>query len=146
METTKFFEQILGITSPYQISEVRQTGSDGIHIEISIDSTYLPMGAEGIHDYEKRTWRHLDLFQYPCYIHCRVPKYKYRPSGKKGYVKTLEVPWSRKNSGFSLLFEQSAIHLVKLYGTVAKVARQLNIRPQRLWNIRWCLKVVFLLY
>ena len=139
METNKFFEPLLGLHSPFHISrithEVNADQITAIHIYITVDTNYRPLDSEGrpgsIHDYESRQWRHLDLFQYPCYVHCEVPKFRYAD----GSTKTLEVPWARSKSGFTLLFEVFAIELIKLYGCVAKVARQLDIYSQRLWYL-----------
>jgi transposase len=140
MELEQFFEQILELSYPYKIIRVEQNESpnEAIHIYIKVDKKYHPEDAESKqgtrHDKEERIWRHLDLFQYPCYIHCEVPKYKYR-SEKGDYVKTLEVPWSRPKSGFTLLFEQSVMSLVKLHGVVARVAKQVGEYKQRIQGI-----------
>jgi len=134
MKTTEFFAQLLQLNHPYSIREIehKTEGEEkGVHIRIDVDKDYRPGNAR-VHDYEERTWRHLDLFQYSCYLHCRVPKFKYE---KK--VETLKVPWSRPNSGFTLLFESMGIELVKLHGCVSKVSKQLGIYPQRLWTIVW---------
>ncbi len=80
---------------------------------------------------EHRTWQHLHLFQYPCYLHCDVPKFRY-PNGS---TRTLSVPWARPGSGFSLLFESITMYLIETYGCVARVARQLALNPNRVWTI-----------
>lgn len=140
MKLEQFFEQILELTYPYKIIQVEQkeAPTETIHIYIEVDKKYRPQNKalkKGTrHDKEKRTWRHLDLFQYPCYIHCEVPKYKFK-SEEGGYVKTLEVPWSRPNSGFTLLFEQSVMSLIKLHGVVARVAKQVGEYKQRVQGI-----------
>ena len=135
MRTTHFFEHLLQLEYPYRVSGVehrQEEGDNGVYIMIEVCPSYRPEGAT-VHDYEDRTWRHLDLFQYPCYVRCRVPKFKYKGLG----VRTLEVPWARPGSGFTLLFEDIAISLVKLHGCVSKVAAQLKEYPQRLWSIVW---------
>jgi len=76
----------------------------------------------------------LDLFQYPCYIHCDVPKFRYG-KGANSYVETLIVPWSRPNSGFTLLFEHLVFGLLKLYGCVTRVAKQVKEYPQRIQTL-----------
>ena len=52
------------------------------------------------HDTVKRTWRHLIFFQYKTYIHACFP----RIADNEGHCLTVQVPWARKNSGFTLLF------------------------------------------
>jgi transposase len=140
MKTNLLFTQLLNIELPFSVSSVvykdekcESSKKKSVHIYISVDTglEYRP-NESIINGYEKRTWRHLNLFQYPCYIHCRVPKYQDKISKK---VKTLEVPWAKSGLGFTLLFEEFAIELVKIYGCVAEVARQMDIYPQRLWRI-----------
>ncbi|MCB0263691.1 MAG: transposase family protein [Calditrichaeota bacterium] len=131
METNKFFEPLLGLHAPFYITRIQPELSEGsipaIHIYVAVDSNYRPLDAEGrkasIHDYEDRQWRHLNLFQYHCYVHCNIPKFRYAD----GSTRTLEVPWARSNSGFTLLLEAFAVELVKLYGCVAPVATQLRV-------------------
>lgn len=140
MNTPAFFTKLLNVELPFKIESVDYKDDESatlskksVHIHVSVDTNpmYRPSDSV-IKDYEKRTWRHLNLFQYPCYIHCNVPKYKDKTTGK---VKTLEVPWSKQKSGFTLMFEEFALELVKIYGCVSEVSRQLDIYPQRLWKI-----------
>jgi transposase len=55
-----------------------------------------------------RTWRHLNFFQYHCYIHAPQPRIK---CGKHGKTANIQVPWARPESGFTLLFEAFAMEL-----------------------------------
>lgn len=140
MESTTFFEGLLGLSSPYSISKIEHKLSEeaGVHIYVEVEDDYRPVNNHGItgtkHDIEERKWRHLDLFQYHCYIHCEVPKFKYG-RGTSSYVETLVVPWSRPNSGFTLLFEELVVNFVKLHGCVSRVAKQVKEYPQRLQTI-----------
>lgn len=140
MKTNELFTQLLNIEAPFRVSSVeykeeerdsRSKKSVHIHISVDTDLRYRPTGSI-INGYEERTWRHLNLFQYPCYLHCRVPKYQDKVSKK---VKILKVPWAESGLGFTLLFGEFAIELVRIYGCVAEVSRQLDIYPQRLWRI-----------
>lgn len=138
MKANVLFTQLLNIQAPFRVTSVVYQDKESsleksVHIYLTVDTSPIYRPTESIiKDYENRKWRHLNLFQYPCYIHCRVPKYQDKSTGK---VKTLEVPWAKSGSGFTLLFEDFALELVKLYGCVAEVARQLSIYPQRLWRI-----------
>ena len=138
METTIFFEQLLGLSSPYKVIKIEQLEDDSIHLYIEVSKDYYPKNNSGIkgvrHDIENRSWRRLDLFQYPCYIHCDVPKFRYG-KGANSYVETLIVPWSRPNSGFTLLFEHLVFGLLKLYGCVTRVAKQVKEYPQRIQTL-----------
>lgn len=140
MELTMFFEQLMGLSAPYKIQRIEQSEdpTTGVHIYVEVSEDYHPENSDSIvgrrHDVENRTWRHLDLFQYPCHVHCEVPKFKYG-TGRDSYVETLIVPWSRPNSGFTLLFENLVMGFLKLHGCVARVARQVGEYPQRIQGI-----------
>jgi transposase len=140
MKTEILFSHLLNISLPFEVSKViykdepsETLPKKSVHIYISVERSaeYRPLDSS-IHDYEDRTWRHLNLFQYPCYIHCSVPKYKDKVSNK---VKTLSVPWAKPGLGFTILFEEFALELIKIHGCVSEVAAQLSIYPQRLWRI-----------
>lgn len=51
------------------------------------------------YDTRERLWRHLNFFQYRCYIHANVPMIECSKDG----VKTVDVPWGREKSGFTLM-------------------------------------------
>ena len=82
------------------------------------------------HDSKKRTWRHLNFFQYKAFIHCKVPRCKCEDHG----VKQINVPWTRKGSSFTLLFEAFAMTLVRNM-IVNSVAKILGIYSDRLYRI-----------
>jgi transposase len=52
-----------------------------------------------------------------------------------GGIKTQEVPWARKGSGFTLLFEAFSMLLIENEMPVNKVANILQVYPKRLWNV-----------
>ena len=83
------------------------------------------------HDTVERTWQHLDFFQYKCYLHAKVPRVKQ----SDGKIKTYPVPWARKGSGFTLLFEAFAMLLIENEMPVNKAAKITKVYPNRLWNI-----------
>jgi len=82
------------------------------------------------HDTVKRTWRHLNFFQYKTYIHATLPKV----CDGNGHCPTVQPPWARKNSGFTLLFEAWIMELVK-HMPVAAVACIVDEHDNRLWRI-----------
>lgn len=145
MTTKELFTRLLSLEAPFSISEVEykdevatpntpsKLSKKSVHIHISVDTSIIHRPENSIiHDYEERTWRHLTLFQYPCYLHCSVPKYQNKITKR---VSTYSTPWAKPGLGFTLLFEEFAIELVKLHGCVSEVAHQLSIYPQRLWRI-----------
>ena len=82
------------------------------------------------HDTVNRTWRHLNFFQYETYIHAKMPKV----SDGQGHCPTVQAPWARKNSGFTLLFESWVLELAK-HVPVAAIARLVGEHDGRLWRI-----------
>ena len=81
------------------------------------------------HDTIKKTWRHLNFFQYKAYIHCDVPRIKHENS-----INMVEVPWSRPGSGFTLLFEALIIELSKAM-PVKAISRIVKEYDTRIWRI-----------
>ena len=62
------------------------------------------------HDFKTMTWRrHLNFFQHHCYITASVPRVRCPEHD----VKHIKVPWARKSSHFTLLFEQFSMVLVR---------------------------------
>ena len=82
------------------------------------------------HDFQEKRWRHLNFFQHHCYITASVPRVKCPDHG----VRQVEVPWARKGSAFTLLFEQAALALVREMPVLA-AARLMEITDTRLWRI-----------
>jgi len=82
------------------------------------------------HDFKEETWRHLNFFQHHCYITAMVPRTKCPEHG----VRLVEVPWARKGSKFTLLFEQVGLVYVKEM-PVKAAARIMDIDDKALWRI-----------
>lgn len=132
------FAKLLHVQAPFSITEIRFFDEDdqqAVELIVAVDPAFRPLDESGqrctLHSYYERRWRHLNLFEYRCYLRCRLPRYQ----STQGQVKTLEVPWARPGTHFTLLFEQHAMELVEMTSNVAGVARRLGLRPQRLWHI-----------
>ena len=128
----------LGIQWPWQLVDQRldvDKQPHELHLMVRSDRGQkygCPVcGAEcGAHDFQEKTWRHLNFFQHHCYIHASVPRVKCPEHG----VKLIDVPWARKGSAFTLLFEQAALTLVREM-PVNAAARIIEITDKRLWRI-----------
>ena len=133
MNTLEIFQLALGLQRPWQVvnvyfKEVETTKVKELHIEIGYDNKASKFP---VHDKLEREWRHLNFFEHTCYLHCKVPRIK-QPDGK---IKSLEVPWARPGSGFTLLFEALSMALIEKEMPVNKVADLLEEYPQRIWTI-----------
>lgn len=82
------------------------------------------------HDTSVKRWRHLNFFQYECYLEARVP----RSNCKEHGVLSVVVPWAREGSGFTLLFEALTMLLCREMPMVA-VANTLKEQDTRLWRV-----------
>lgn len=78
-----------------------------------------------------KTWRHLNFFEHLCYLHASVPRVK---TGEYKIV-MVEVPWARKNSGFTLLFEAYAMLLIEREMPVSSVSQTIHETAPRIWRV-----------
>lgn len=133
MRIIEIIDELLPLSHPLSVNRVEKDDTEQeVHIHLQVDKSYSPGEEYIIHQYYDRTWEHLDIFQYKCFIHCRVPIYKNKTSGK---TKALDMGFSRENSRFTLLYEQHILDLLQLYHNFTKVAEQLKIYPQRVADI-----------
>lgn len=135
------FEVALGIKAPWKITETKLEPSEKnperleMHIYVDFDEGTrfpCPVCGEGcyLHDTRERVWRHLNFFQYRCYIHARVPRTKCEAHG----VKTIDVPWGREGSGFTLMMEGVILTLLK-HMPVRTAAKEIGEHDTRLWRV-----------
>lgn len=83
-----------------------------------------------VHDTLEKVWRHLNFFEYKTYIHCRVPRVKCGDCG----VHLIEVPWARKQSGFTFLMDAIVLTLAQSM-PISKVAKMLDEHDTRVWRV-----------
>jgi transposase len=62
-----------------------------------------------VYDTEEKVWRHLNFFQYKCYLHFPTPRINCPHCGKHRFT----PHWGRERSGFTLLFEAFVITLFR---------------------------------
>lgn len=133
------FAVALGLQgSPWKVVDVR-FDREFKRLEIDLDyppGSRFPHPQSGepcaTYDTEQRTWRHLNFFQFQCYVNAPIP----RVDGGPGYgVKRVAVPWARPNSGFSLFMESLVMLLAQSGMSVSEVGRVIGEYPQRIWSI-----------
>jgi transposase len=83
-----------------------------------------------VHDTIDKVWRHLNFFEYKTYLHCRVPRIKCGSCG----VHQIEVPWARKQSGFTLLMDAIILTLAQSM-PILKVAKMLDEHDTKIWRV-----------
>jgi transposase len=62
-----------------------------------------------IHSWEKRSWRHLDFWQYETVLEAEVPRIQDPESGK---TQMAQVPWAEAGSRWTLAFEKLAVEVL----------------------------------
>lgn len=135
MNSEQIFNLALGLQSPWVIKEISFNLVDG-HRVLEIDIGYISgsfvdeKGRSTVYDHNDRKWRHLNFFEHECYIKCSVPRIKVADG-----IKTVEVPWARQGSGFTLMFEAFSMLLIEQEMPVNKVGKVLGEYPNRVRTI-----------
>ena len=102
------FTSALGLQLPWAVEKVElDTARRRIDFEIGCGGQLLACPQCGaseqrVHDRLRRSRRHLDFFQFEAWLHAHVPRVACRACGK---TSQMNVPWARKGSGFTAMFE-----------------------------------------
>lgn len=115
MQDKELYKQLLGLREPWNVSEVL-IDFEGKKVDVWVKwplEKQAPCPECGktyvIYDHrDERQWRHLDTMQFQTILHCRIPRIKCLEHG----VKSIDVPWSEKNSRFTALFERLSIDVL----------------------------------
>jgi transposase len=112
---TQHYQQILGDTHPWLVSEVR------LDVERLINTVSLTLTEETIwacpqcrgrmhvKEWRMRRWRHLDSCQFKTILEASVPVVECAEHG----AQTVQVPWAEGSNRFTLCFESFAIEVLQ---------------------------------
>jgi transposase len=136
----ELFAKALLIEKPWFVEEVKFDLSAGT-LEIWIDfergsSFYYEdkeLGIKGhfkAYDTTEKTWRHLNFFQYQCYLHAWIPRVDL---GNKKF-RQVQAPWEGHAHGFTLLFEALILELVKVM-PVHNVCQLFDVNDNKVWQL-----------
>ncbi len=138
MNSETLFTAALGLKSPWEVRDIQfdpEAGRIDFQIGFFSGSKFSCPSCEepeqGVYDTRKRTWRHLNFFQYQAFIHADLPRLCCSKCGKTTQV---APPWSRPGSGFSLLMEALIVVLAKQM-PVRAVAELLGLNDGQVWRI-----------
>jgi transposase len=133
----ELFALALGIEEPIYVEKIEfDKGSGELHIHMNFrrGSKFAcsTCGKEGlpVHDTIEKTWRHLNFFQYKCFIHLRTPRTKCPDCGDRLYM----PPWGRKGSGFTMLFEVLILTLAKEM-PISQIAELIGEHDTKVWRV-----------
>jgi transposase len=141
MTQKELFAAALMIEKPWFIQEIKLDQENG-KLEIWIDfergSEFYyedtELGVKGhfkAYDTTQKTWRHLNFFQYQCYLHAWIPRVD---TGIKGKIRQVHASWEGRVAGFTLMFEAFIIELIRLM-PVHQVAKLINVYDNKLWKL-----------
>jgi transposase len=138
LQDKEFYQQILGLESPWFVSEV-SLDTDGEQVDIHVahpEGTKFccPECERSLACYDHaspRGWRHLDTMQFKTVLHAAVPRVKCPEHG----VKQVRIPWAEPSSRFTLLFERFAIDVLLATQNVKGAGSILRTGWEQTWNI-----------
>ncbi len=134
----ELFRVALGLAEPWVVSKI-EFSEEQRQLDLWLDfpsasrfaCPECERGECGVYDSSERTWRHLNFFQHKTLLHARQPRIECPDHG----VKTVQVPWARSGSGFTLLMEAFILVLVQGGMTPAQAARMIDEHDTRLWRV-----------
>lgn len=139
MNSKQLFEIALGDIRPWEIKHIEFKQLDEkvreLHIYLDFPPGSLFKDSFEVsckaYDTAEHTWQHLNFFEHRCFLHARVP----RITDSKGEIKKVQVPWARRNNGFTLMFEAYIMTLLELEMSPSSVANLIKVWPQRIWEV-----------
>ena len=133
----QLFAMALGIQEPIFLEKIDFIKDDGeLHIYMNFrrgSKFACPICGKkecAVHDTTDKTWRHLNFFQYKCFIHFRTPNTKCDNCGVHLFV----PEWGRIQSGFTMLFEAFILTLAREM-PISKIAEIVDENDTRIWRI-----------
>ena len=140
MTQEEIFATALGIQSPWFVESIDldlNKGELNIKVDFArgslfkyIDEKTGEISEHTAYDTSEKTWRHMNFFQYRCYLQVRIPRVKL----ENGKVKQVKVPWDGISHGFTLLFEALTMQLVKVM-PVHQVCETIGTYDSKVWDI-----------
>lgn len=112
---TQHYQQILGDTSPWDVSEVRLDVArlvNEVHLTVRPDAIWgCPQchGRMHVKQWRTRRWRHLDSCQFKTILEAAVPVVECSEHGSQ----TVQVPWAEGSSRFTMCFESFAVQVLE---------------------------------
>jgi transposase len=135
------FENLLHIPEPWHIARINfdfKKKQLDIYVKIRRRGLFTCSNCQTtlqpIYDIpdDNRTWRHMNFFQYPCYIHAEHPRTKCDSCSK---IRRVDVPWAVKPKwGFTLDFDAFILTLAKDMPMNA-ISQLIGEHDTRLWRI-----------
>jgi transposase len=130
------FARALKLEAPWKITKIaffEEEGAIRVFADFPRGSTFCcPVCGKDAKAYDttEKEWRHLNFFQYACYLAVRVPRIDCPDHG----VLQIDVPWARDGADFTFLFESFAMTLVREM-PVHRVSQIIQVDDNKLWRM-----------
>jgi len=128
MKDTSLYQQILGETNPWSVSDVR-LDAEKLTVEVSLTVASGAIwgcpqchGRMHVKEWRTRRWRHLDSCQFKTVLEASVPVVECPEHG----AQTVQVPWAEGSSRFTMFFERFAVQVLEAC-PAARAAELLNV-------------------
>ncbi|HED06845.1 MAG TPA: ISL3 family transposase [Ignavibacteria bacterium] len=140
MTQEELFSAALGIQSPWYIEAINLDLPKGeLNITVNfkrgskfeyVDKQTGETGEYKAYDTQEKKWRHMNFFQYRCYLHARIPRVKLGD----GKIKQVKAPWEGVAHGFTLLFEALIMQFAKVM-PVHQICQMVGTYDYKVWDI-----------
>ncbi len=140
MTQEELFSAAIGIQSPWYIEAISLDLPKGeLNITVNfkrgskfeyVDKQTGETGEYKAYDTQEKKWRHMNFFQYRCYLHARIPRVKLGD----GKIKQVKAPWEGVAHGFTLLFEALIMQFAKVM-PVHQICQMVGTYDYKVWDI-----------
>jgi len=111
MRDRELYQQILGITSPWKVADIRLSLADRHVVVVVIHEPGASLSCPtcgqvcSVYDHRKRSWRHLDTCQLQTVLEAEIPRVDCPEHG----AQQITVSWAEPGGRFTALFEAMVI-------------------------------------
>jgi transposase len=138
MFDTDVYQQVLGLTAPWKVTDVRlDVEATEIHVHVEHPEGYrwnCPQCSRELACYDhapERQWRHLNTCQFHTLVHARVLRVECPEHG----VVRVKVPWAEPHGTFTLLMERFVIDVLQACQTVKGACTLVGITWDQAWHV-----------
>jgi transposase len=137
MNDKQLYQQILGVFSPWSVTDVNLDPlSREVRIKIAYDHelpAVCPTCGRSctIHDHHKRTWQHLNTCQFKTFVECDIPRSNCPEHGPL----LMKVSWAEKGSKLTAMCEAFVIELLR-HMTIKDTAEITGLTWHRIANVQ----------
>jgi transposase len=121
-------EKVIGITAPWSVTEVViNLAAREVVVKVVCTPTQWANkeGVLHVHGWQKRRWRHLDLWNLQTVIEAEVPRLK---DPRTGTTEMAAVPWAEPHSRWSKEFEAHAVDVLLATPTLKAACKLLKVK------------------